>query len=54
MKNDILIVPKGSKERVIKAMEEIERDVRELTGKEYAVREIKPVPEPKKQLQKGE
>lgn len=54
MKNDLLIVGKGSKQKVIKAMEEIEREVKELTGKEYAVREIKPVPEPKKQLTKGE
>lgn len=53
MKNDLFIVIKGSKKKVSKAMEEIECEVKELTGKGYAVREIKSVPEPKKQIAKG-
>lgn len=54
MKNDLLIVSKGRKDKVIKALEEIEKEVLAITGKTYAVKEIKAVPEAKKQLTQGD
>ena len=54
MKNDLLIVAKGNKDKVIKTLDEIQIEVKAITGKDYAVKEIKAVSEGKKHLTKGE
>ena len=50
MKNDLHIIVKGQKSKVIKVMEEIKM----ISGKDYAVKQITPVPDEKKGLPKGD
>ena len=54
MKNDLHIIVKGQKSKVIKVMEEIEKEVKMISGKDYAVKQITPVPDEKKGLPKGD
>jgi hypothetical protein len=54
MKNDLHIVAKGPKSKAIKVIEEIEKEVKAISGKDYAVKQITTVPDEKKRLPKGD